>query len=273
MDYYEIRSITDAYFSRLEEAKKLSPKALKQRIDSGDFIDVNAERANLKGETLSRGKFARAFFKDANLSGADLRNSKGRDATFINANLENAKLTGSDFPNANFRGARMKNADLSGCDLEDAIFGPADLTGADLSSTNLRNAYLVGTKLAGADLTNANLDGAKYDEAEIKKAKTNSRTKLNEASRRTGYDIYHKTYSGALTHAINYVFDNMGLEVDEVDYYTKVATGPRKPSSGKTNSFIIDLVDVRSGKPSRKKLHMQIYNMDNKGYELNMYVS
>lgn len=98
---------------------------------------------------------------------------------------------------------------------------------------------------------------------------------IKEASRRSsrmGYDIYHKTYSDAVQHATNYVFDKMGLEVDEVDYQNKVATGPRKPSLGKTNSFIIDLVDPKTGKPSRKRLHMQIYNMDNKSYELNMYV-
>jgi hypothetical protein len=54
------------------------------------------------------------------------------------------------------------------------------------------------------------------------------------------------------------------------DWHDKVATGPKKPSSGKTNSFSINL--MKDGKPSKKKLQMQVYNMDNHKYELNMYI-
>ena len=54
------------------------------------------------------------------------------------------------------------------------------------------------------------------------------------------------------------------------DWHDKVATGPKKPSSGKTNSFSINL--MKDGKPSKKKLQMQVYNMDNQKYELNMYI-
>jgi hypothetical protein len=54
------------------------------------------------------------------------------------------------------------------------------------------------------------------------------------------------------------------------DWDDKVATGPKKPSAGKTNSFSINL--MKDGKPSKKKLQMQVYNMDNHKYELNMYI-
>jgi len=117
------------------------------------------------------------------------------------------------------------------------------------------------------DKLNAKMDYAKkisQDDITIKN--TMSEAKKND------YKVYHKSYSDAVQHAVNHVSDNMGLDVDEDDYFSKVASGPRKPSSGKTNSFNIDLIDSKTGKPSRKRLHMQIYNMDNKGYELNMYV-
>lgn len=101
--------------------------------------------------------------------------------------------------------------------------------------------------------------------------------KVNEARQSglssTGYVLYHNTYSAAVQHALDFVKKNHGLVVDEDDYFTKVTTGPKKPSRGKTNSFNIELVDARTGNPSRKRLHMQVYNNDDKNYELNMYVS
>jgi len=54
------------------------------------------------------------------------------------------------------------------------------------------------------------------------------------------------------------------------DWHDKVATGPKKPSSGKTNSFSVKL--KKDGKESKKALHLQVYNMDNQKYELNMYI-
>ena len=84
------------------------------------------------------------------------------------------------------------------------------------------------------------------------------------------YKIIHKTMSAALQHAYDQV-EKKGYEVDKDDIDNKVAMGPRKPSSGKTNSYNLGL--SKNGKPVKQKLHIQVYNMDNKGYELNMYVS
>ena len=82
------------------------------------------------------------------------------------------------------------------------------------------------------------------------------------------YDIYHKSYSSAVQHALAQV-KQRGYEIDMDDYQNKVATGPRKPSVGKTNSFSIDL--TKAGKPVKNKLHMQVYGMEGGKYELNMY--
>ena len=84
------------------------------------------------------------------------------------------------------------------------------------------------------------------------------------------YKIMHKTMSAALQHAYDEA-EKKGFEVDKDDIDNKVAMGPRKPSSGKTNSYNLGL--SKNGKPVKKRLHIQVYNMDNKGYELNMYVS
>ena len=84
------------------------------------------------------------------------------------------------------------------------------------------------------------------------------------------YKIIHKTMSAALQCAYDEA-KKKGYEVDKDDIDNKVAMGPRKPSSGKTNSYNLGL--SKNGKPVKQKLHVQVYNMDNKGYELNMYVS
>lgn len=83
------------------------------------------------------------------------------------------------------------------------------------------------------------------------------------------YTIYHKDYSSAVQHAaVN--AEKQGYEIDHDDWDRVVAMGPKKPSAGKTNILSVSL--KKAGKESKKKLHMQVYNMDNKGYELNTYV-
>ena len=97
--------------------------------------------------------------------------------------------------------------------------------------------------------------------------KVNEETEINEKS---DYQIYHKDFTSAVQHAMKQA-EKRGYKVDMDDWWNKVSSGPRKPSAGKTNSYQINLLD-KSGKPIRnKRLNMQVYNMDNKGYELNMY--
>ena len=82
------------------------------------------------------------------------------------------------------------------------------------------------------------------------------------------YKLYHNTFSGAVQEAIA-VAKKKGFDVDEDDWHDKVATGPRKPSKDKTNSYSIKL--MKKGKPVRQMLQIQVYNMGAK-YELNTYV-
>lgn len=83
------------------------------------------------------------------------------------------------------------------------------------------------------------------------------------------YTIYHKDYSSAVQHAAVHA-GKQGYEIDHDDWDRVVAMGPKKPSAGKTNILSVSL--KKAGKETKKKLHMQVYNMDNKGYELNTYV-
>jgi len=95
-----------------------------------------------------------------------------------------------------------------------------------------------------------------------------------KALKETGsnYDTYHNTFSSAVQAAGEYA-QKLGYVVDENDWWNQVATGPKKPSEGKTNRYSVAL--TKDGKPSKKMLHMQVYNMGsgfNKPYELNAYI-
>ena len=86
---------------------------------------------------------------------------------------------------------------------------------------------------------------------------------LDEKKSATDYEIYHKSFSAAMQHAYEYA-EKKGYIVDPNEIDSKVALGPRKPSVGKTNRY-----DLKAG---RKTAHIQVYNMNNKTYELNMYI-
>ena len=86
---------------------------------------------------------------------------------------------------------------------------------------------------------------------------------LDEKKSATGYELYHKTFSDAMQHAYAHA-KSKGFVVDPKEIDDKVATGPKKPSSGKTNRYSL--------KAGRKKVEIQVANLDNKRYELNMYI-
>lgn len=81
----------------------------------------------------------------------------------------------------------------------------------------------------------------------------------------SGYDLYHKDFSSAMKHAYDYAKDKLGVEVDPKEIDDKVASGPRRPSKGKTNSYRL------KGKDGKKAVQIQVANLDDKKFELNMY--
>ena len=89
---------------------------------------------------------------------------------------------------------------------------------------------------------------------------------VNAAKSSSGYELYHKQFSGAMQHAYKFA-KSQGYTVDPKDIDSMVASGPRKPSSGKTNSYILGT------NKGNKRVHIQVANLDNKRYELNMYIT
>ena len=79
----------------------------------------------------------------------------------------------------------------------------------------------------------------------------------------SGYELYHKTFSDAMQHAYAFA-KKKGYTVDSDDIDSKVASGPKKPSYGKTNKYIL-------GTNKKQNIHVQVYNTG-KSYELNMYI-
>tara|TARA_B100001559_G_scaffold46549_1_gene35078 strand:- start:10463 stop:11764 length:1302 start_codon:yes stop_codon:yes gene_type:complete len=78
------------------------------------------------------------------------------------------------------------------------------------------------------------------------------------------YDLYHKSFSDAMKHAVDYAKSKMGIAVDPKEIDDKVATGPKKPSDGKTNKYRL--------KGKGGTLQIQVYNKGgSKPFELNMY--
>ncbi len=86
---------------------------------------------------------------------------------------------------------------------------------------------------------------------------------IEEKKSATGYELYHKDFSSAMQHAYKFA-KSKGHVIDPKEIDDKVATGPKKPSSGKTNRYSL--------KAGRKKVEIQVANLDNKRYELNMYI-
>lgn len=81
----------------------------------------------------------------------------------------------------------------------------------------------------------------------------------------SGYDLYHKDFSSAMKHAYGHAKNKLGVDIDPKEIDDKVASGPRKPSKGKTNRYRL------MGKDGKKAVQIQVHGMDSGKYELNMY--
>ena len=90
--------------------------------------------------------------------------------------------------------------------------------------------------------------------------KAKEEVELDEAK----YDLYHKDFSSAMQHAYAMAKKLHGITIDPKEIDDKVATGPSKPGSGKTNSYRL--------KGDKGAIQVQVYNKGgSKPFELNMY--
>jgi hypothetical protein len=160
---------------------------------------------------------------------------------------------------------KNKNGKIDGFDLAHLRKKTEELSPAQKAIDKNKNGKIDGTDLAHLR-DKKKPQGADFA-AQRRKERLASNGRMDEA--KSDYEVYHKDYSGAVQTAIKQA-EKRGFEVDMDDWHDKVATGPKKPSAGKTNSFSVKL--KKDGKESKKALHLQVYNMDNHKYELNMYI-
>ena len=98
------------------------------------------------------------------------------------------------------------------------------------------------------------------DMLKVLKTGYHEEVELDEAK----YDLYHKDFSSAMQHAYKMAKKLHGITVDPKEIDDKVASGPRKPSEGKTNSYRLE--------GDKGAIQVQVYNKGgSKPYELNFY--
>ena len=98
------------------------------------------------------------------------------------------------------------------------------------------------------------------DMLKVLKAGYHEEVELDEAK----YELYHKDFSSAMQHAYKMAKKLHGITVKSSEIDDKVASGPRKPSEGKTNTYRL--------KGDKGAIQVQVYNKGgSKPYELNFY--
>ena len=139
----------------------------------------------------------------------------------------------------------------------DEKFKKGKYTVRDGNTDKVIGTYDSGEKAAKA--MHKLLDSGKYTDLEVKMEEFEIDEKKG-----SDYELYHKDFSSAMQHAYAHA-KKKGFTVDPEEIDNKVATGPRKPSAGKTNRYIL-------GTDKKQKVHIQVANLDNKKFELNMYI-
>ena len=130
------------------------------------------------------------------------------------------------------------------------------------------------TKAVGGKIKKAAKTGKAYgdeydpmlERLEIIETKLNDYYKILEEVEldEAKYELYHKDFSSAMQHAYKMAKKLHGITVDPKEIDDKVASGPRKPSEGKTNTYRL--------KGDKGSIQVQVYNKGgSKPFELNFY--
>lgn len=259
-----INQILDAIFEMKEKFQSRRPSSKEVKMAIGIANDPRYKQGNMSGAVKAIEKI-RDGLSDYPEVAAALKKA--------NENLEEGKM----------KDLLIKTQDL---------MGPSKNReqGIEFVMKGLKISKKEATKLVDAVLKmSENLDEAKYqvnysknnklysktinakdeDDAEekaIKKFKIDDddiRSVVKE-SLEEKYDLYHKSFSDAMQHAYDYAKKKLGITVDPKEIDSKVATGPKKPSEGKTNKYRL--------KGKGGNLQIQVYNKGgSKPFELNMY--
>lgn len=186
------------------------------RATGGEWIDIDATDADIKGARLSRMRlrgvslrgarlvgsvFSDTTFERVDLTGADcsgieaagldFRECRLASCRLVGASLQNcvlhglagmqmatSKLIGSTFVGGSFAKSDFEGADLTGLVAELCDLRDAKMTRAVLKGARMRGANLTGAVLVAADLRGADLTDAKLDGAVLRGAIVNAETRL-----------------------------------------------------------------------------------------------
>jgi len=271
--FNEIREGTLRNMALINKMKKASPAA-KKALEAPSRVDKNKNEAT---EAVSEGTWTlpKTPKQKMQLKKILSKPLKAKDASrALNKILGDddlydmfAEIAEND-PNEDVRPAIRIYMRHSGIK-EDA--GPTKYEGYDVTEISLDH---LKKQITGTGLKNTKkaykFDKTKNDLAALKKRLSAKKPMTLATEAKGSYQLHHKTFTSAMQTAKSEA-ESRGYEVDMDDWDRKVASGPRKPSSGKTNTYSIKL--SKNGKSSKQALQVQVYNMDNKAYELNTYVS
>jgi hypothetical protein len=99
---------------------------------------------------------------------------------------------------------------------------------------------------------------------------TKEEVKMAKSLYASKYEVYHDTYSSAVSEAIKDAEDQ-GYEADQESIDREVTFGRGRPKNGETRKHHIDL--TKNGEPSKKVMHFQVTDLENDRYELNTYIN
>jgi len=146
-------------------------------------------------------------------------------------------------------------------DLGESLELDEDAKMAKQSDDNLKSMM---KKMRDAEKKDPKLPSTQFMIKRIgKEMKKRGLKEVNESKSSSGYDLYHKDFSSAMQHAYGFAKKKYGITIDPKEIDDKVATGPRKPSKGKVNKYRL--------KGDKGTVQIQVTNLDNKRFELNMY--
>jgi hypothetical protein len=237
------------------------------------LVDMYGKKTN---EELSPKQKALDKNKNGKIDGSDLAKLRGEELSAKQKALDknnNGKIDGSDLAHLRSKKKQPQGADFAAQRRKERMASNGRMDEESINETGGPKVFQKDNKHIekySDDKFWLYVDNKKTKEfSSLEMAKAAALKEHFDLQEKSDYEVYHKDYSGAVQTAIKQA-EKRGYEVDMDDWHDKVATGPKKPSSGKTNSFSINL--MKDGKPSKKKLHLQVYNMDNHKYELNMYI-
>lgn len=272
----------------LEEAKvqgrEVFDKTFANRTQADNFAKKNGGRVKQVGRVFYVFKEAKEDDEPASPDEGSMAMQQLEFIEYAADKLSDHIKDGGDFPEW------MQNKLATVNDQMQSLYSQIDQDGSDQMDEAYKTpaeakAYEDGKKAVARKVSyddNPNKKGTKeytawskgHNDARarmIGKRFSKEEVELDEAKRDpsksggTGYDLYHKDFSTAMAHAYKYAKDKLGIEIDPKEIDDKVASGPRKPSSGKTNTYRL------KGKDGKKGVQIQVANLDNKKYELNMY--